>query len=290
VLNLPIGGLKATELKLFEKLTNDPQPLDQILKGASEGGTLTKLVSRGLVQVSGFTPSDAMHVLELQNNWNGEAAKFAASILCRVRDRFAQPIATSAQHLCENVKKQLTAQSCDVILQTCMAEDSIKLGAGATELIARSLDKQSGFVNFSLNLDRPLVGLGASAGVYYPDIGERLSSECLVPEHADVANAIGAVAGEVRVQKTVTITSADGGSSFQFMTSDGLTNMTGEEAVLERVSADLKKEITVMAEKAGAQSPVFDIQSEIHAPIIDGSRHFVEAKITISATGRPKFD
>jgi len=136
------GALKSTELKVFEKISDEPQPLDQILKGASEGGTLNKLVSRGLVQVSGFTPSDAMHVLGLQNNWNAEVAEIAASILCRVRDRFAQPIATSAEQLCHNIKIQLTSQSCDVILQTCMAEDGVTLGEGAKELIARSLNKE----------------------------------------------------------------------------------------------------------------------------------------------------
>ncbi len=285
-----IGGLKPTEVKLFEKLTDKPQPLDTLLKGASEEGTLTKLVSRGLVQVSGFTPSDAMHVLERQNNWNAEAATLAANVLYRVRDRFAQAIALSGAGLCENIKKQLTAQSCNVILQTCMAEDGIKVGEGAAELIARSLDRQSGFVKFSLNLDRPLVGLGASAKVYYPEIGDRLSSECLVPDHADVANAIGAVASEVRVQKTVTITSSDGGSSFQFMSGGSLTNMADEEAMLEKVKLDLQSELVQMAEEAGAQSPEFETNIKINAPIIDGSRHFVEAIIHMSATGRPKFD
>ena len=284
------GGLKATELKLFEKLADEPQPLDMILKGASEGGTLTNLVSRGLAQVSGFTPSDAMHMLALQNNWNAEVAILGASILCRVRDRFAQPVANSAEELCKNIKQQLTVQSSDVILKTCMAEDGVTIGPGAAELIARSLDKERGFVNFSLGLDRPLVGLGASAKVYYPAIGERLSAECLIPEHADVANAIGAVAGEVRVQKTITVTSPDGGSSFQFMSGGSLINMADEKAALEKVRVDLEIELAKMADEAGAQSPVFETSTVINAPTIDGSRHFVEAIINMSATGRPKFD
>ena len=285
-----VGALKSTELKLFEKLTMQPQPLDTLLKGASEGGTLNKLVSRGIAQVSGFTPSDAMHVLGFQDNWNADAAKLAASILCRVRDRFAQAIATGSEELCHNIKQQLTTQSCNVILQTCMAEDGVAIGPGAADLIARSLDRKSGFVNFSLSLDRPLVGLGASAGVYYPDIGERLSSECKVPDHADVANAIGAVAGEVRVQKTVTITSSDGGSSFQFLSAGQLTHMADEKAAIEKVRADLRLELAQMADEAGALNPVFDENIQIHAPTIEGARHFVDAIIYMSATGRPKFD
>lgn len=285
-----IGNLKATELKVFEKIASNPQPLDQILKGASEGGTLNKLVSRGLVQVSGFTPSDAMHVLGLQDNWNAQAAELAAGILCRVRDRFAQAIASSAEEFCQNIKTQLTIQSCDVILQTCMAEDGITLGEGAKELISRSLNKESGFVKFAINLDRPLVGLGASANVYYPEIGERLATECLIPEHADVANAIGAVAGEVRVQLTVTVTSSDGGSSFQFMSGGKLTNMVDEKAVLAKVESDMKVELAQMSKEAGAESPIFETSVHVQAPTIDGSRHFVEAVVHMTATGRPKFD
>lgn len=284
------AGLKPNELKVFEKLTDEPQALDLFLKGASEGGTLNKLVSRGLAQVSGFTPSDAMHVLNLQSNWDVDAAKLGASVLCRMRDRFAQTIASSPEELCSNIKQQLTIQSSDVILQTCMAEDGVTLGAGASELIARSLNKQGGFVDFSIKLDRPLVGLGASAKVYYPDIGERLSSQCHVPEDADVANAIGAVASEVRVQKTITITSPDGGSSFQFMGAKGVINMTDEASVLEKAKQELAIQMAQMAKEAGAQSPVFETNIEIHAPTIDGSRHFVEAQIQMSATGRPKFD
>ncbi len=199
-----------------------------------------------------------MHVLGFQNNWDAGAAELAAGVLCRVRDRFAQAIANNSEELCQNIKQQLTTQSSNVILQTCMAEDGVKIGEGAADLIARSLDRQGGFVNFSLSLDRSLVGLGASAKVYYPEIGERLSSECLVPEHADVANAIGSVAGEVRVQKTVTITSSDGGSSFQFLSGGNLINMVDEKAVIEKVKSDLQAELAQMADEAGAQSPVFE--------------------------------
>jgi len=284
------AGLKPTEMKLFEKLGDKPQPLDTLLKGASELGTLNRLVSRGFAQVCGMTPSDAMHVLGLQTNWNGEAAILAADILCRVRDRFARPVASSATQLCWNIKRQLTAQSADVILQTCMAEDGFVSGPGAAELIDRALEREGGFVKLSLGLDRPLVGLGASAAVYYPEIGERLSCECHVPEHADVANAIGAVAGEVRLQKTITISSPDGGSSFQFMSNAGLVNMSDETDAINRARDDLAEKLAIMADQAGAQSPVFETDINVHAPTIDGSRHFVEAIITMSATGKPKFD
>ena len=44
-----------------------------------------------------------------------------------------------------------------------------------------------------------VIGLGASAPVYYPAVGDMLGTECIVPVDTDVANALGAVVGQVRV-------------------------------------------------------------------------------------------
>ena len=66
--------------------------------------------------------------------------------------------------------------------------------------------------------------------------------------------------------------------------------MVDEKAVLDKVQSDMKKELAQMAVEAGAESPVFETSVNVQAPTIDGSRHFVEAVIHMTATGRPKFD
>ncbi|MEM7215212.1 MAG: hydantoinase/oxoprolinase family protein [Pseudomonadota bacterium] len=285
-----IGNMKTSELKLYNRLTEVPQPLDTFLKGASEMGTLNRLVSRGFAQLAGFTPSDAMHVLGLQDNWNADAARAAAQVFSRMKDRYGQVVANSPESLCSRVKDQLTTQSCDVILKTCSAEDGIEIGPGASELIARALSRASGFVKIGISLDRPLVGLGASAGTYYPAIGERLSTECLVPADADVANAIGAVASEVRITKSITVSSNDGGNSIAVLLPSGPKMFADEEQAMEMARTSLNEEVRELSFVAGANNPEFETSVEVNAPEIEGSRHFVQAKITISATGRPKLD
>ena len=57
-----------------------------------------------------------------------------------------------------------------------------------------------------IGLGAKLVGLGAPATTYYPAIGELLGTEVEVPADADVANAIGAVVGKVRVRAEVPVT------------------------------------------------------------------------------------
>ena len=285
-----LPNLKATEQKLFVRLTEEPQALDTLLKGSAEAGTLNRLVSRGLAQVSGLTPSDAMHVLGMQDNWVREAAVKAVQVVLKQKDRFGNPIAQSADHLCTLIKDQLTRQSADVIIQTCMAENDIQIGPGAHALIDRALERKPGFVKLNLSLDRALVGLGASAHNYYPAIGERLSSKCLVPEHADVANALGAVAGEVRIQRALTVTSGDGGSSFQILLESGPEVHIKEEEALAASEAHLRVLVEELIEKAGAENPSYECETDIHAAEIEGSRHFVQATVTLTATGLPKLE
>ncbi|MDJ0612497.1 MAG: hydantoinase/oxoprolinase family protein [Rhizobiaceae bacterium] len=288
--NSSLPNLKATEQKLFVRMTAEPQALDTLLKGSSEAGTLNRLVSRGLVQVAGVTPSDAMHVLGLQDNWNAEAAAKAVQIFQKQKDRFGNFVASSSEHLCGLIKDQLTRQSADVIIETCMKENDVTIGPGAAALIDRALEGKPGFVKFNLTLDRPLVGLGASAHNYYPAIGGRLSSKCHVPEHADVANALGAVAGEVRIQRSLTVTSSDGGSSFQILLESGPEVHIDEEKALMAAESHLLELVSKLVSDAGAENPVYETNTDIHAAEIEGSRHFVQADITVSATGLPKLE
>src|SRR5690606_8583688 len=65
-------------------------------------------------------------------------------------------------------------------------------------LVQRALDGEAGIGVVRIGLDRPLVGLGASAPLHYAGLGERLGTQCFIPADGDVANALGAVAGQVR--------------------------------------------------------------------------------------------
>ena len=77
-----------------------PLPLDRLLTSTAQNATLNRLVARGLVHVSGFTPSDAAHVLGRQSNWNAAAARLGAELFARKRDGRGQPIAPSPEAIC----------------------------------------------------------------------------------------------------------------------------------------------------------------------------------------------
>src|SRR5690606_5814228 len=69
------AGLEPKEAELFERIGSKPLPLASLLVSGPQKATLDRLVARGLVHICAITPSDAMHVLRKQSQWNRDAAE-----------------------------------------------------------------------------------------------------------------------------------------------------------------------------------------------------------------------
>ncbi|NTG47729.1 hydantoinase/oxoprolinase family protein [Agrobacterium rhizogenes] len=282
------SGLTPLEQALFDKIGAAPLALDQLLTSTSQKATLDRLVARGLVHLSGLTPSDAMHVLGRQSQWNGEAARLGLALAMRMKDGSGRPIAASVEELAQKIVDRLTRQSADVILAACLAEDGVAdLDPAKSISIDRALRRAPGIARFAIALDRPLVGLGASAAVYYPAIAAMLASESAIPADSDVANAIGAVVGQVRTSATVFVT----------MPEDGIYVLNGAGETLR--FTDEEKSFSMARERAievamaqarlnGAVDPVIAVDEQVDAPEVEGNRKLVEARFIATASGRPR--
>lgn len=282
------AGLQPQEAALFQKIGSVPLPLDQLISFTQQKATLDRLVARGLVHLCGLTPSDAMHVLNRQGQWDRKAAELGMALAIRQKDGSGQPIASSPEVLAKLIVDRLTRQSAEVILSAALAEDGLAdIEPAKSVLIDRALKRQGGIARFNLSLDRPLIGLGASAGVYYPAIAEMLASDVAVPADADVANAVGAVVGQVRSSVSVTVGSPEEGL---FMITGGgdSERATDETVALERARTRATELARARAEASGAVDVVLILREELDAPEIEGRRKLVEARITATASGRPR--
>jgi N-methylhydantoinase A/oxoprolinase/acetone carboxylase beta subunit len=281
------AGLQPQEQALFDKVGAKPIPLDQLLTSTPQKATLDRLVARGLVHLCGLTPSDAMHALGRQGQWNAEAAKLGLALALRIRDGSGRPIGASAEELAQRIVGRLTRQSADVILAAALAEDGIDLDPTRSTAVDRALHRSPGIVRFALSLDRPLVGLGASAPVYYPAIARLLGSESAIPADSDVANAIGAVVGRVRASTTVFVTMPEDGVYIISGAGEPL-RMTGEERSFAIARARAEAAAIAQARLNGADDPVVSMAEDVSAPEIEGNRKLVEARFTATASGRPR--
>lgn len=285
------GGLDRAQSDLYARLAEQPQPLDRLLRGAAEIATLDRLVARGLAYISGFTPTDAQHVARRLNHWDREAAKLAAGLLARRKDGRGKPLAATPEVLAERVIARIERLSAERLLQVAFAEDGlVEPNLAASPIVRRALDRSGRIVRAAMLLDRPVIGLGAGASAYYPAVGELLGIDTIVPEHADVANAIGAVAGQVRVSVTAEIAPAEQGDAFIVSGADidspGDT-FADEDMALEMAETACREAVAAKAASAGAPDASVTVSRDIRAASLDGKRQFITATITAVATGRP---
>lgn len=282
------AGLSPAEEKLFAAIGDVPVPLDRLLASTVQAATLNRLVGRGLVHVSGFTPSDAAHVLGRQTNWNGEAARLGAELFARRKDGRGNPVEPDAKAISMRVLRALTRRSAEVILETAFAEDGLEgPETVAHALVQRAVDGDTGITILSVALDRPVIGLGASAGLHYSTLSGFVGAECIVPDDTDVANALGAVVGQVRVTAEATVSQPKEGL-FRVSSSAGMVDFRDEDEALTMAESVVREAAALLAAEAGSDAPEITVESDVRAATVEGQRSFVEATVTAIATGRPR--
>ena len=282
------AGLSSAEAKFFAILGDVPLPLDRLLTSNAQVATLNRLVARGLVHVVGFTPSDAAHVLGQQSNWNADAARLGAALFARRRDARGNPVEPSAEALSERVLGALTRRSAEVILETAFAEDGLEgRETVAHALVQRSLEQCGGIARLSVVLDRPIIGLGASARLHYSGLQAYLGSESVVPADADVANALGAVVGQVRVSVQAQVSQPQEGL-FRVSCAGGVSDFPDEASAVAEAERLVRAGAAAQAQEAGAAEAEIVVEHDLRAATVEGRRSLVEGFITATAQGRPR--
>ncbi|MEL6171756.1 MAG: hydantoinase/oxoprolinase family protein [Pseudomonadota bacterium] len=292
VAGMDASGIANKDVALLERIGVMPHPVGKILRSRLEGSALRRLVARGLVQISGPTPSDASHVLGRLDEWDKSAAEKAMALLSRKRSGSGDVISEDSKHMAQMIVDQLTHQTSLALLESAFEEDEHDFELPSAQLarhvlMQRGLAQHRGLVRLSTGLNMPLVGLGASASSYYPAVGERLSCETILPEHAGVANAIGAVVGRVTIRRTGTVTSPSDGL-FRVHFESEPKDFPEEEAAIDALQMSLACEAKIAADQAGAEDVQIRFEKDVRKAEIDGQRVFIEARLTVEASGRPR--
>jgi N-methylhydantoinase A/oxoprolinase/acetone carboxylase beta subunit len=143
---------------------------------------------------------------------------------------------------------------------------------------------------FSLRFapDMPLVAVGAPASSYYPAVASALDMQLRVPQYAEVANAVGAVLGEVSQRIHITVTQPVRGT-FRVYTKGGPKDFAGVEPAIAHAKELAAAEATQNALSAGADgvTVAFSQTDNTVNNDIDGNMFF-EAIVTATASGAPK--
>lgn len=188
-----------------------------ILKLTEKVGTsiynisLDRLEKSGIIMRSGLTPTDIMHVIGHYREWNVEAASMGAKILAnRLNmnlDTLIEKVYTRIkQDLYYNVVKMLIENEDQYILNgqmTKQARDLMMMGCRKLESIEQHEDR--GYISCAFSTNLKLIGIGAPIHEFLPHVAKVLNTECIIPQNAPVANAVGTITGNIHVEEAVSI-------------------------------------------------------------------------------------
>ncbi|MDW4498190.1 hydantoinase/oxoprolinase family protein [Sulfitobacter sp. D35] len=292
ILDADPAGLGPREVALLARVGDAVHPLSDILRARIDHGALARLAERGLVQLGGVTPSDAAHVLGLSSAWDLSAADKALRLFGRRRTGGGALLAGSAQDMARLIVDRLTAQSAEALLETAFGEEHVGFDAppeqlARHELMRRRLASATEFVRLDTGLKVPVIALGASAASYYPAVAAALGTQAIVPDHAAVANAIGAVVGRIDMRRSGTVT-VPGEGRFRVHLATGPQDFPDLESALELLESVLRDEARAAAMDAGAGEVAVQATRDVRSAGVEGREVVVEARIEVEAVGRPR--
>ena len=253
-------------------------------------GAVDRLIGRGLLTLATFTPTDALHVTGDFTSFDAEAAMLGAKLIARQKTGIGQPIAETPEELARRTLSELHRRTGLALMDAALAHD----GAGEMQATNNPLlanlyrDGTTGkdsLVKLSLELSTGLVALGASAATHYPHVARRMGVELTVPDHAEVAGAVGAAAGSVRQRVMISVTQPSEGRYRVHLPGGPRDLGVMDEALASarEVAGQLADE---RARKAGATSVSIEISEDIKlVPLGGGKELFIEALVQATADG-----
>ena len=206
-----LAALEGVERSVLEAMGGRVAVATKALATLQLRRVMERLVQRGVLQIAAYTPTDASHVLGIQATYDAEAAHKAAELFARNRDRMGKALAPDAHTIAELTIRTLVRRSAEAVLAAAFVDDGMPADTVRQPVVQAVLERRLEVVRLDLGLSAPLVGLGASAPTYYPMVAELLGAESRVPEHAGVANAVGAVVGRVRLSRECVISAPQHG-------------------------------------------------------------------------------
>lgn len=294
-------NLTPFQTMVWEALADGPVALDLLLESEVtmlKSYALERLVERGLVVISGFTPTDAAHALGYIQEWSLEGANLGAELMARQAGKCTSVSIMQIRDLCQKVVHQMTVQAGKAIVSTALAEGyhmnmngKNSLGCLLVDQALAGQDDLDTLMEVSLTLRRPLVAIGAPVRTYFPAVAEKMHTQLIIPDHAEVANAVGAVAGSV-MQTLRAFIKPLAPERFRVHLPVGIQDFDNFEEAIAYATEEARSLADEHARYAGASAVQVHISRKDQ--IIDSGNgvpsggFFLGTEIKATAIGRPK--
>jgi len=245
---------------------------------------LERLEEHHVIQRSGLTPTDLLHVLGQFARWDTAAARRLCELVshaagCRP-DEFIERVMDLVvrKMAAEVLKKQLDEQVEADRMNDCPVCQTL-----LDNLLSGGTDE----FRVAVRLRRPIIGLGAPVHLFLPQAAALLGTEAVIPPHADVANAIGAITSGVVVSKQAQIRpNAVGGFAVHGL--PGARSFARFAEAHAYAVAELERVVQGLGRAAGAADGRVEVG--VHDKIskaADGTEIFIERILTGQLSALP---
>ena len=141
---------------------------------------ITRLLANQQIIACGFTPTDALHVLEILDLGDAQPARKAAHALATIMDL---DVVDVCQHVLKQAQRAITKA---ILLALAQREHGPSLVRSILDPDPESL------LDVLVRVRAPLIGIGAAAPFFLPAVAAQLQTEVIFPPHYAVGNALGA--------------------------------------------------------------------------------------------------
>ena len=161
---------------------------------------VSRLLKEGVVMLCGLSPTDIMHIKGDFSGFSAEASLLGARYV-------AANLGLSVGELCERVydeiKRKLYVNIVKALLEN---REKYYLKNGVSRDIERFINesydaanagRKQEFISMRFATDFALTGVGAPVHIFLRDVAEMLGTRAVIPAHGEVANALGAIVGNI---------------------------------------------------------------------------------------------
>ena len=198
------------ELALCEALKNGPLMYPNAAKAIGKdiyGLKTARLEEDGILLRSGLTPTDVMHIC-------GDFAAFDKDASLAGAEFIAKYAHISKEELCRKiydmVEEKLYCNLIRILMDTELEGLKHTMSDSQIETLihisyAQLKSGNGAFFSARFSTKAVLVGVGAPTHIFLPAVARLLGTKAVIPPHASVANAIGAIVGNISATATAEV-------------------------------------------------------------------------------------
>ncbi|MCQ2056238.1 MAG: hydantoinase/oxoprolinase family protein [archaeon] len=287
--------LTGYDKEFIDAIRSEPKSLTEV---GNETGihpysfNVLKMEEFGIVQRIGLTPTDILHADGSYVQFNRKAAVYGVAHL-------ANKLKISNEKFVKLAKQAVVDKIARELLKKLFYEETrhTRMDAISKDIMDKAISGKSGLdYGVTVKINKPVVGIGAPARAYLPQVVEKFGTELLLSEYSHVGSAVGAITGNVVESLAITITplKGEGGGENPRCTlfaSFGRYDFDKFSDALEFAKEEGSKVVSQRIRTAGADK--FDVQVKVENKKFGFNEGYegsvlIECNVTIVAVGKPK--